>query len=823
MTSIKWAAMLLVIGSALSARAAEIVQLTESNWDRYAPAGKEVDAIYGDYVLTNGRITAVVANAIEARDINLKITDGGGYLIDLTRLDQPADQLVVYRPIATAVSMRDAVIESGNGRRVALRVGSDMADVRYVLEDGADGLVVETVYKNSGDKPRKIDLYDELSLTKTFAGGHGAAGEGALAWIYDKWFNQAYGIQGEGGDKLEIIERRGMAYDVAWRGEEANKARSIMLDPGDRVTVRRTITPAADPLALRAMTVDRAARPVRLAVTDGQGPVAGALMQVKTGGKDFAAGRTDETGAIYFRLPDGKAEVTVSAIGRPNVTANLADSGAVNEKLKMKPAGYVAAHITDEQGGPIPCKVQFIGTDGTQTPDFFPDSGSVMVNNCHYSHDGRFRQAILPGKYDVIISYGPEYDAIFTTIEVAAGKDAKLEGKLIRTVDTAGWISSDFHSHSSPSGDNTSSQRGRVLNLLCEHIEYAPCTEHQRVDSYAPHLKALGVEHLMATSTGMELTGQPLPLNHHNAFPLKHTPRTQNGGGPRVAKDPAIQIERLALWDDNSDKLVQQNHPNLVQHAFDKNLDGMPDGGFGPEYFGHMDVVEVHPLQDILQPAEVNDKGVNTGRNRIHAWLVLINQGTYRPGVVNTDAHYNFHGSGPWRNWIASGTDDPAKVQTMDIVHASEKGAVVMSNGPFMTVQLTGDSSDAAGPGQTIAAEGGKAKLQVKVQCPNWHDVDRVQVLVNGKADPALNFTRAANADKFGKDVVKFDQTIPLTLEGDAHIIVVAIGDNSTLGPVFGPFEGKDKPVAVSNPIFVDVDGGGFKPNGDTLGAPAVR
>ena len=30
----------------------------------------------------------------------------------------------------------------------------------------------------------------------------------------------------------------------------------------------------------------------------------------------------------------------------------------------------------------------------------------------------------------------------------------------------AGWISADFHSHSSPSGDNTGSQRGRVLNIF---------------------------------------------------------------------------------------------------------------------------------------------------------------------------------------------------------------------------------------------------------------------------------------------------------------------------------------------------------------------
>ena len=65
---------------------------------------------------------------------------------------------------------------------------------------------------------------------------------------------------------------------------------------------------------------------------------------------------------------------------------------------------------------------------------------------------------------------------------------------------------------------------------------------------------------------------------------------------------------------------------------------------------------------------------------------------------------------------------------------------------------------------------------------------------------------------------MKFEQEIPLRLEGDTHVIVAAIGERSKLGPVMGPEHAADVPVAVSNPIFVDVDGGGFKPNGDTLG-----
>ena len=65
---------------------------------------------------------------------------------------------------------------------------------------------------------------------------------------------------------------------------------------------------------------------------------------------------------------------------------------------------------------------------------------------------------------------------------------------------------------------------------------------------------------------------------------------------------------------------------------------------------------------------------------------------------------------------------------------------------------------------------------------------------------------------------MKFDQEIPLRIDRDTHVIVAAIGEKSKLGPVMGPEHAADRPVAVSNPIFVDVDGGGFKHNGDTLG-----
>lgn len=130
------------------------------------------------------------------------------------------------------------------------------------------------------------------------------------------------------------------------------------------------------------------------------------------------------------------------------------------------------------------------------------------------------------------------------------------------------------------------------------------------------------------------------------------------------------------------------------------------------------------------------------------------------------------------------------------------------------------DGAGEAGPGQSLAAAGGRLTLQVRVQCPNWFDIDRVQVFVNGRPEPALNFTRREQGRFFSRDVVRFEHAIPVRLESDAHLVVATVGEESGLGQVMGPDHAKKKPIAVANPIFIDVDGDGFQANGDLLGVP---
>jgi hypothetical protein len=230
-------------------------------------------------------------------------------------------------------------------------------------------------------------------------------------------------------------------------------------------------------------------------------------------------------------------------------------------------------------------------------------------------------------------------------------------------------------------------------------------------------------------------------------------------------------------------------------------------------------VVEVHPPASIFtKPASLEEARAKP--NTIFNWLQMLNLGYRITGVVNTDAHYTFHGSGWLRNYIASSTDDPARIDTMEMVRNAAHGRLVMTNGPFLTVVATAGKTVTAGPGDDLVCGDDTVMLDIRVQCPNWLDVDRVQVFVNGLPDPRFNFTRRQHGSLFSRDVVRFQHAFPVPLTTDAHLVVAAIGEDSTLGLIMGPEHAERQPVAVANPIFVDVDGEGFRANGDLLGIP---
>lgn len=792
-------------------------------------SGKELDWIYGDYLMKNDSVSLIIAAPLATRDANMTIRNIGGSILDLTLNDPSNDQFSAYTPTAGRYLFHDPeLVTTGrdddgvfwqcrSSRSSALP--QTTATVRYRLGND-DAFVVATV-TIEGDQVENIVALDGVRADGWFA----FENKGNLAYCTDEFFRQTIGFKVPGAQPPPTW-KRGRPWQLRYADGHVERSRAkvqwtVVLYPATSVLDLISVTDG--PEVAPVMCIFRVSSPTQ--VDEDIDSVIRAKVTVRSARNETNESfplQTDDQGIAHTRLAMGKYVAVASAIGHDDVEVEFDWPGSEGEViLQLKNTSGFEAVVTDDRGGLIPVKATIYSADG-EHPDLGLSSARTFVENCVYSVHGKFRCPLDPGKYQIYFSRGPEYDAVMKQVVVRANCMSTIKVQLDRVVDTTGWVSTDLHSHSSPSGDNTSEQYGRVENLLCEHVEFAPCTEHNRVSSYSPHLEQMKLSHLMATCMGIELTGSPTPVNHQNAFPLHRHPHTQNGGGPRASSNPVIQIERLAMWDSESDKLVQMNHPNLHQIHGDVDTDGIPDKGFRG-MLKWTDVVEVHPLETIFQDIVNNPPTGRRKRIALFQWMQLLNQGYRIPGVINTDSHYNHHGSGWRRNWFACSTDDPAKISTDEMVRQAESGHIVMSTGPFLSVWGRSDSSvDSAMPGDDLRAENGKVSLTVRVQCPNWLDVNRVQIFINGRPSEKHNYTRRNSPKLFGNltEVQKFDATMNLALPQDAHIIAATIGEGLTMERVMGRRFGNRPPIAVCNPIYVDVDGDGFQPNGDDLGLP---
>lgn len=820
-----------------------VVGLSEANWEDLVPHGKEVDAIYGDIVMQNPFLRAVIAKPVVTRNANMTVRTVGGCLIDLTTRMHESDQLSAFYPARRAFAFGEETgIESFNSIEVVNGVKTESGEaalsvtaagtkkkpglkVNYSLEADKAYLKVETKWTNTTNADLTLALEDDLradagkeDMPKT------PDGTVDLFWFHDIFWQQAYGVYAP-GFKIRCNSNARESVLVY----EPVDGKPVVLKPGETFSMSRWLFVAQDLSGVMADYLDaremgRKLGETRLTVQADGHPVSGARIAIKCGDESWGTVVTGDDGSVLRRLPSGTCEATISVAGHEFAMQKLTLAGDEKHALDLPDydPGIVSITVTDAEGRAIPAKIEFKGNDKTPTPNWGPETAEHFVRNLAYTANGKVRTELAAGAYDITVSHGPEYNAEFTKLNVQPGKTTDLKVAITRVIETPGWVSADFHSHSSPSGDNTSSQRGRVLNLAAENIEFAPCTEHNRVSTYVDHIKALALEPFLATVSGMELTGTPLPLNHQNVFPLSYRPRTQDGGAPVTDVSPETQMERIAAWDNNSVKLVQQNHPDLGWLFYDRDGDQKPDEGYSRS-FGIMNVTEIHPIDPLLNPTRYHiNEGKETGNQTALNWLQLLNQGFRIYGVVNTDSHYNYHGSGGLRIWVKSDTDNPAKINSDEMRDNARNGHIMMSNGPYLEASFreTGNSDAPAIAGQDLEASSKNVTASIKVQCPNWFDIDTVFVLVNGRRHDNLTFSRDTHPDMFGNDALKFAHDVDIELTEDAHLVVVTGHRTQLIGDVMGPMWGAQHPVALNNPVFVDIDGDGFKANKDTLDIP---
>lgn len=790
--------------------------------EKELPGGKEADGIRGDFVLRNDKVEAVISHNAPNRRANMSTFYGDkgmspGCLYDLTLRGAANDQLVAYCPAGYGPVSYVRIVEGTPADEAAVEAVT-MAGLNegiykrneYRVKEGKQGVFITTTLRNETDKPQKVSTKSEM--TRFNSKGDSVDG---IFWV------DAVNPAHKCGYAIASLKTSGTDK---WGGD-------IKIESGQEVVSTRFFAVGTSPANAIGEALETKGGKLGLVdvtvtgVEPGKGdqPLTTGSVDIEVG-EFHLTGYPDDKGHFQCRLPEGKHRIRVSDLGRQEVEGfvTVEAGGQVKPAFGLASASRIQFDITDEAGQSIPCKAHFAGLEGTPNPDLGPKERAHGCVDQYHSEKGQFIVQLNPGKYHVVVVRGPEYGHLEQDVVIEPNKEFVFKGTLKRLVDTKGWISSDFHNHSTPSGDNVCDTDGRLINIAAEHLEFTPTTEHNRFFDWEPTIQALGLSPFVKTVKGVEMTG---PRQHINAFPFEPVFKEQDNGAPVWNDDPRITALTLRRWQgEREDRWIQFNHPDMSNMFVDRNEDGKADGGF----IGVGSMIDGMESQngertDILynEPFIIRRSAKSLASKvyevREFVWRQLLNQGHRLVAVGVADAHLVYgNGVGNWRIYLPSSTDDPAKIDWAELAPKAKAGNIILTTGPFLEVTTT----EGKIAGQDVDAKGKDGvDLKVRVQCTDWLDINRVQVLVNSRLEPTLNFTRESHPQMFKDGVVKFDETFHVPLKEDAHLIVVAMHETMDMKTCYGTASyGSMHPCAYNNPIYVDIDGNGFKPNGDTLG-----
>ncbi|HVY26993.1 MAG TPA: CehA/McbA family metallohydrolase [Polyangiaceae bacterium] len=485
-------------------------------------------------------------------------------------------------------------------------------------------------------------------------------------------------------------------------------------------------------------------------------------------------------GTFELPLPVGEYRFVLQAPGGEDEEIGSVREGAELTLGLVPPRpGMLSYLITDEQQQPLPGRLVVRGVPPTKDPDLVPAALEAGSKNMLYSLTGSGTVELPAGRYDVLATHGPEYTMPRQELEVNADLGATFRGEMKRSVDTSGWLASDFHVHASPSKDSNVPLTERVLTLAAEGIELAVPTDHNHVTDYTDSIHTDKLQGRITSMTGVEIT--TLSWGHFNAYPYAKSLEVP----PTLETSP---LEIFAVVRARAPQAVLQvNHPRMpgVGYFNRGELDTKTGVAESPEFSFAFDTLEVSNGFDLEDP--------RVFERNLREWFELLNVGHRYTAVGNSDSHrVVFQWAGWPRTYVRVPDQDVSRVNPLDVAKALTAGHAVVSCGIFVLPLANGS----AGPGDTVL--GSRVTLAISLRAPDWVDVSHVEVYANG--GKVEERTREAPHESV------WNLEVDLDLKSDSWIVVVARGDKFMNDALPGKWI---KPFGFSNPIFVDADSDG--------------
>lgn len=239
-----------------------------------------------------------------------------------------------------------------------------------------------------------------------------------------------------------------------------------------------------------------------------------------------------EDGDFSATLPPGdyvvfaQNERRTATGGLTRVKIEAGETSVVNPVVQ--PPARVRVRVVDQGNQLVDAKVSFIPIvdgkrvegDGLRRPWLGEGrlGNGVRFFGSHVSAEMHIE--VEPGTYDVIASRGPEWSIAERRVTVESGRETPISLTISHEVDTAGWISGDFHLHQEASFDSGMVFEERIRRILVEGLDLAVSSDHDVIADYGPAVRNVGAQDRLSTAVGVELS--TLELGHFVAFPLKY-------------------------------------------------------------------------------------------------------------------------------------------------------------------------------------------------------------------------------------------------------------------------------------------------------------
>jgi len=467
--------------------------------------------------------------------------------------------------------------------------------------------------------------------------------------------------------------------------------------------------------------------------------------------------------------------------------------------LQDPPQGTIKVKIENSRGEYVPGKVTFVGLDPTKTPYFEPENPVETgkrwetFKNSSYPKEEGLEVRLPVGAYLIYASRGPEYTMDNKIVEILQDMKEELTFHIDKVIQAEHLISVDPHMHTIYS-DGRMSVAERIKSVVAEGLEVAVSSDHNYINDYRPTLTKLGLDRYLATVVGNEVTRGG--VIHYNTYPLPVREDEENNGAIYPHREEASLLF-VASREKDPGALLQVNHPRSGSIGYFNNYDLDPeDASSARENFDlNFDVLEVMNGPYLYSSNEQS----------IADWLHLMNRGYYFPIVGSSDAHA-IDGDEPGysRTYVFYQGGRGKDLDVSSLIQAMRKGHTFVSNGPVVDFRIDGEHI----PGDFLTAKDGKVDIWLKVESAPWISVDEVRLIINGERKIIFPVQKPKDS------VLKFSEKISLPLMEDSYIAAEVLGRRS-LYPVlqsrarYGYRENATLPYALTNPVFVDVDGNG--------------